>query len=1337
MRRFATVVLLLLVMASLFSFNQAAAQAKSKSVEADLCVDRIWLDAQDYINVALRNCGKEKIDSAKLGKAKLAVNVGKDHHTVLLSKIDRKARLASPGGKLTYRAPKKIKSQARVTATIYVPKGLFDESNAKNNSRTVTVRPTPSPAVQVKPTAQAVKPAAAKPTPQIPRLRITGYSLVNNYVVVKIKHLDKTKIDPASLAKARLVVTYQGKSKVYPLSKVDPGARKLNGAKRALSYHTGVALAKRGVVSASIQGLGAQPTYRATLAPVIIKPAVKPTVKPNAVAKPTALVKPTSAPAVVRIKDIALVGGTVRVTLERWGAVKVSTKSLSQARLTVFAGGKQHSYNLHKADPAGRKLNSSQKLVVFNTGIKLEKTAAVRAQLSGVGATSVKTAQLKVTPAPKPVAELAISTPNKPNAQVKPTSAAAVVLIKDITLVGGTVRVTLERRSSAEVPAKALFQARLTVIADGQSHSFDLGKVDPKGRQINSTKKMVVFNTGIKLEKTAAVRAQLSGIGATSVRTAQLKVTPTPKPVVKPIAAAETTQAKITIWPQSIAVTQGKDAQVNLRGAPAAQVAKVRILHGGKTVEGLSTSLTEGKLQIDSNSQKLPSGQYELVLLDRADNEIQRLPLGLSFSQSAPARLGGGVTADRVISGQMIAGWNQQQLADNWARDMYQAGLLQVSISPDAGQFSIRSDNYLRWCQLPPGRYTITVTAPSMWSISGGQQTILAEEQYSHLSSITVTPRYRIHGTVNDCEDPAQGVSQVRVQRLNSAGIGGEVHAVSVDQSGNYSVIVDAGRYKVKPLVPQNSGLPQPVERIVTVPYGSRQELQVDFDLSRDLQTRATPTPDSRPMDSRPIVGVVRLADGSGADGVTIEIRGIDHPNLRTDENGEFQTQGIRQNVYVTIRPRKDGWDFSPRRAVASASDGRVLEIEATPTHLARFVINGTIQADGRPLAGVTVHCGDQTTTTAQSGVFAFRDLPQGQYVVRPELEGYSFEPAALNITINDRNMLNHYFVASRIAPTGNSFIAGNLWSHTYSGGLGHEGLGGKQVKLYYCTGGNDPNCSARVVVPGHLAAVTEDDGHFVFQGLGQGRYVLVPQSVHTAFQPAERIVNLSGQSVSGVDFVRASGDYNAQSINGRFSTLDDSPIPDGITLRVESCDHVQDPTCQRTNAQVRINPDGSFIIWDVPPGVVKLVPMGADLTFEPASMLMTNRADSTNFGGRYIVRRDVGHSSVGNLTIRLGRSRDMEDRPQVVWQVEYLGQSDITEYARQWPQAYQAQSQRQVASDPVTGVSHLNQVSTGTYKIYPSSIHPRGVCEISPEVTYLFVSPGENTMRAEVIPVH
>ncbi len=1469
MPKFTTVVLLLLAIASLFFFNQAAVQAKSNTeIDADLCIDRIWLDASGYINVALRNCGKEKIAPSKLFKAKLLIDVNKSNQAILLHKIDPKGRLANPGGKLTYRVPEKIKNRVKVTATIYVAKGLFDESNTKNNIRTATLSPplsTPSPAAQAKPTVQAVKPPAAKPTPQISRLRITGLSLTNNYVVVEIRHLDKTKIDPASLGKARLMVIYQGKSNVYPLSRVDPGARRLNGAKREVSYRTGVALAKRGVVLASIQGLGAQPTYQATLAPVIIKPAVKPTAELHAVAKPTTQVKPTPAPAVVRIKDITLVGGTVRVTLERLGAVKVSTKALSQARLTVFADGKQHNYNLHKADPAGSKLNSSQKKVVFNTGIELEKTASIRAQLSGIGATSVKTAQLMVKPTPKPVVQPATSIPTKPTVQVKPTPVPAVVRIKDITLVGGTVRVTLERLgavkvstkalsqarltvfadgkqhnynlhkadpagsklnssqkkvvfntgielektasiraqlsgigatsvktaqlmvkptpkpvlqpatsiptkptvqvkptpvpavvrvkdialvdrtvrvtlerwSAAEVPASALSRARLTVIADGESHSFDLGKVDPKGRRLNSSQKKVVFNTGIELEKTASIRAQLSGIGATSAKTAQLMVKPTPKPVVKPTAAAETTQAKITIWPQSIAITQGKDTQVNLRGAQTARVAKVHILHGGKAVEGLSASLAEDKLQIDSNSQKLPSGQYELVLLDKANNEIQRLPLGLSFSQSAPVRLGGGVSADRVISGQMTAGWNQQELADNWVRDMYQAGLLQVSISPNAGQFSIRSDNYLRWCQLPPGRYTITVTAPSMWSISGGQQTILAEEQYSHLSSITVTPRYRIHGTVNDCEDPAQGVSQVRVQRLNSAGIGGAVRAVSVDQSGNYSVIVDAGRYKVKPLVPQNSGLPQPVERIVTVPYGSRQELQVDFDLSRDLQTRATPTPDSRPMDSRPIVGVVRLADGSGADDVTIEIRGIDHPNLRTDENGEFQTQGIRQNVYVTIRPRKDGWDFSPRRAVASASDGHIVEIEATPTHLARFVINGTIQADGRPLAGVTVHCGDQTTTTAQSGVFAFRDLPQGQYVVRPELEGYSFEPAALNITINDRNMLNHYFVASRIAPTGNSFIAGNLWSVTYSGGLGHEGLGDKQVKLFYCTGGNDPNCSARVVVPGHLAAVTEDDGHFVFQGLGQGRYVLVPQSVHTAFQPAERIVNLSGQSVSGVDFVRASGDYNAQSINGRFSTLDDSPIPDGITLRVESCDHVQDPTCQRTNAQVRINPDGSFIIWDVPPGVVKLVPMGADLTFEPASMLMTNRADSTNFGGRYIVRRDVGHSSVGNLTIRLGRSRDMEDRPQVVWQVEYLGQSDMTEYARQRPQDYQAQSQRQVASDPVTGVSHLNQVSTGTYKIYPSSIHPRGECEISPEVTYIFVSPGENTMRASVIPVH
>lgn len=1220
MRRTATVVLLLLAMASLLLFTQAAVQAKSKTDSgADLCIDRIWLDTQGYINVAMRNCGKEKIDPAKLGKAKLVVKAGKDSHALLLNKIDRKARLASPGGKQTYRLPQKIKGQLVVTATIYVPKGLFDESNTKNNSRTAKLKPassTPRPAVQIKPTAQAVKPVAVKPqvkpTPQIPRLRITGLSLANNHVVVKIKRLDKTKINSASLAKAKLVVTYQGKSKAYPMTKVDPGARKLSGTKGEVHYRTDAVLTKRGLVTASLRGLGSQPIYRASLTPVIRAAAVNPVagsnaaappVKPNTQIKPTAQIKPTPVAAVVRVKDIALVGGTIRVTLERWGAAKVPSKALSLARLTVTAHGKRHSFNLNTIDPAGRKLNDFKKQVVFNTGIKLDKTSVIRAQLSGIGAISIKTAQLRVKPAPEP-----------------------------------------------------------------------------------------------------------------------------PEP-----AATRTAQTKVTVFPGKISLEPGKSTQLTLRGARVAKVAKVRILHDGKPVKGISSSLANNKLQISSNSQKLPSGQYELVLLNRANKEIQRLPLGLSFI-APPRRLGGpepGALRVRLIS-------DEPRLVNNWARQMHSAGLLQAHINPNVGGFVIRPDNTLEWSRLAPGEYTFTISGPPLWELTYARQTRTVRTGGVSQADVVIKPLYRLHGTVNNYGRPAQGVSQIWVERLDPpAGYPTTLRTPSVNQNGEYSVIVDAGRYRITPLVPRGSDLAQAIPHIATVPSGSRQELRVDFDLAREQQASATPTPDNRPMDSRPIQGVVRLADGSGADGVTIEVEGIDHPNLRTDENGEFQTQGIRQNVRVAIVPRKDGWDFSPRRAAATPSAGHIIEFVATPTHLARFVINGTIQADGRPLAGVTVYCGDQTATTAQSGVFAFRDLPRGQYIVRPELEGYAFQPAIQNIEINDRNALNNAFVANRIAPAGNAFIAGNLWENER-----HQGLGGEQMKLYYCTGGNDPNCSARVAVPGSNVALTATDGHFVFRGLGRGRYVVVPPSVLTTrimtrFQPRERIVNLGDQSVSGVDFINSyGGTYNPQSISGRFSTLDDSPIPDNINLRVESCDSVSNPNCQRTNAQVRINPDGSFIIWDVPPGVTKLAPTAANYTFEPASLLMINHARQTDNAGRFVTRRDVGRRSVGNLTVQLSLGRDVDSYPQVVWLVEYLNQGDVTEYIRRRPQAYQAQSQCQAASDPVTGTMQLSQLPTGTYKVSAASIHPQGQWGVSDGVTYIYVSPGLNTMRVSVVPI-
>ncbi|NCC33361.1 MAG: hypothetical protein EOM24_15285, partial [Chloroflexia bacterium] len=67
-----------------------------------------------------------------------------------------------------------------------------------------------------------------------------------------------------------------------------------------------------------------------------------------------------------------------------------------------------------------------------------------------------------------------------------------------------------------------------------------------------------------------------------------------------------------------------------------------------------------------------------------------------------------------------------------------------------------------------------------------------------------------------------------------------------------------------------------------------------------------------------------------------------------------------------------------------------------------RYTISGQVTAaNGAGLAGVTLSDGTRNATTNAEGAYTLNDVPPGTYTLTPTKEGYRFEPATRNVTVN------------------------------------------------------------------------------------------------------------------------------------------------------------------------------------------------------------------------------------------------------------------------------------------------------------------------------------------------
>jgi hypothetical protein len=218
------------------------------------------------------------------------------------------------------------------------------------------------------------------------------------------------------------------------------------------------------------------------------------------------------------------------------------------------------------------------------------------------------------------------------------------------------------------------------------------------------------------------------------------------------------------------------------------------------------------------------------------------------------------------------------------------------------------------------------------------------------------------------------------------------------------------------------------------------------------------------------------------------------------DASGNYQITGLAAGTY-TVVPSLADHAFTPEtRSVTVGPSQGGINFVVKPA----YDIVGTVRTPtGGPLAGVKITDGVHEVISDAAGNFTLADLPAGDYTLVPQLAGYTFSPAGIDITL-----------PAVPNPPGTATVAfiGDVEKFTVSGSIKTSAgtrLGGALVEAHAGT--------ATGPVVG--SATTTASGTYGVSGLPGGVYVMVPTKAGYTFDPTTRSVDIAANK-SNVDFI-------------------------------------------------------------------------------------------------------------------------------------------------------------------------------------------------------------------------
>jgi hypothetical protein len=262
----------------------------------------------------------------------------------------------------------------------------------------------------------------------------------------------------------------------------------------------------------------------------------------------------------------------------------------------------------------------------------------------------------------------------------------------------------------------------------------------------------------------------------------------------------------------------------------------------------------------------------------------------------------------------------------------------------------------------------------------------------------------------------------------------------------------------------------------------------------------------------------------------------------------------------TTLYTRPEGFACGDSSQCASPLSCLQGDWPVTTCGLAPGGISGTIRLNGAGIENVWVSAEaagggiGNGAPSDSSGNYSIAGMANGDYIVRPSFEGYSFDPPQATVTVQDAMV------------TGVDFTAALIPLYTLSGTIT---LGGVAL----------PNINVSVSGSQYIPAMTNSSGQFSVQ-VPNGDYIVSAYSADYSFNPQSVLVTVQGADETGVNFA-ASVVY---SISGTAGTP-------GVTLTLSGDASTTASSGRGGEYQFRGLTNGSY----------RITPTLAGYSFEPA----------------------------------------------------------------------------------------------------------------------------------------
>ncbi len=484
----------------------------------------------------------------------------------------------------------------------------------------------------------------------------------------------------------------------------------------------------------------------------------------------------------------------------------------------------------------------------------------------------------------------------------------------------------------------------------------------------------------------------------------------------------------------------------------------------GRGISGVTVSFSGARPDVGTNDNGyyaqtgFMAGTYT-VIPNRGDYDFNPSSRSVTINEND-------ATAD-------FTGAPQTYLISGYIRDATGAGIRDVTISFGGARPAVSTDDDGYYVQdgFSSGAYSVTPARAGYTFVPSTQNVTISGADAT--ATFVATPQiFSISGYVRDAS--GAGLSEVAIS------FSGVQPDVTTNDSGYYNQSgFTNGTYTV---IPNREGYNfTPLEQNVTV-NGS--------DISAVDFTGAVP--------GYCISGYLRTLRGAGIGGVAVSF-GAGQPTATTDEQGYYSQCDLTYGAVYTVTPNSANYTFVPPAqaivVIGDVSNANFIGDAATHT-ISGYVRDGS----GAGISAVPVFVtasdsGSQWfTLTDIDGHYTQAGLANGDYEVRPERMGYTFDPAIRTVTVNGGDETEINFT-------------------------------GNQEATYYSISGYVRNAdgsgieNALVSFESALPVLTDENGYYFQSGFAPGVHAVTPLHLAYIFDPLAQPVTIIGSDATDINF--------------------------------------------------------------------------------------------------------------------------------------------------------------------------------------------------------------------------